>query len=472
MPFCHIPVAGWFLFCGKSVIIGIVNIEQSYKRGMDMRIESEQTETEDKKMLEQYAAQVMQLARDTITVRFRFFDAALARLKCISNMNIPSVLTDGETLYYNPVFLLRKYLEEPGIAVRIYLHILFHLLFSHPYQYDRLNEACWNLAADIAVEDVILSLDIPMAALDRDEEEREALESIKLRVKKLTADKLYQDLMREPFSKDEEEKYHELFAVDAHNSWHKRVVREQKLSEEEWKKLAERMKTEMKLFSKNRTDAEKLRLNLSSAVRKKVSYRRLLEQFAVLEEEMTVSADEFDYIYYMYGLSLYGNMPLIEPLEYKENRKIKEFVIVIDTSASCKGETVFTFLRKTYEILKETESYFRAVHVRILQCDSSVRADVNITSQEELEHFISHAELSGFGSTDFRPAFQYVDQLVEKKAFTNLKGLIYFTDGYGVYPEKMPKYQVMFAFINEDETRPPVPDWAVPVILEDEGYEY
>lgn len=37
-------------------------------------------------------------------------------------------------------------------------------------------------------------------------------------------------------------------------------------------------------------------------------------------------------------MNLYGNMPLIEPLETKEERKVEDFVIVIDTSMSCKGE--------------------------------------------------------------------------------------------------------------------------------------
>ena len=54
---------------------------------------------------------------------------------------------------------------------------------------------------------------------------------------------------------------------------------------------------------------------------------------------MTVDPDSFDYNFYSYGLSLYGNMPLIEPQEWKEVQKVEEFVIVIDTSMSCSGGT-------------------------------------------------------------------------------------------------------------------------------------
>ena len=49
-----------------------------------------------------------------------------------------------------------------------------------------------------------------------------------------------------------------------------------------------------------------------------------------------------------HGMSVYGNMPLIEPQETRERSRIEEFVIVIDTSMSCKGELVKRFLEETY----------------------------------------------------------------------------------------------------------------------------
>ena len=63
-------------------------------------------------------------------------------------------------------------------------------------------------------------------------------------------------------------------------------------------------------------------------------YTDFLMKFAKLQEEVRVNDDEFDYIYYTYGMQLYENMPLIEPLEYKETLKIYDFVIAIDTSGS------------------------------------------------------------------------------------------------------------------------------------------
>ena len=73
--------------------------------------------------------------------------------------------------------------------------------------------------------------------------------------------------------------------------------------------------------------------------------------------------------------------------------------------------------------------------------------------------------LRGSGGTDFRPVFQYVDQLIAERAFQNLKGLIYFTDGYGTFPKRRPPYDAAFVFYHEDYTDVGVPPWAMKLIL-------
>ena len=105
-------------------------------------------------------------------------------------------------------------------------------------------------------------------------------------------------------------------------------------------------------------------------------------------EEIGVDDDSFDYAFYHYGLSMYGNMPLIEPQETKEVKKIEEFVIVVDTSMSCSGDLVRKFLEETYDVLSENESFFRKVHIRILQCDEQVQEDVRIERQEDWERYM------------------------------------------------------------------------------------
>jgi predicted metal-dependent peptidase len=186
----------------------------------------------------------------------------------------------------------------------------------------------------------------------------------------------------------------------------------------------------------------------------------------VLKEEMQVDPDSFDYIFYHYGMEMYGNMPLIEPLETREIRKVEDFVIVIDTSMSCKGELVQKFLEETYTILASSESMSRQMRIHIIQCDEEVRSDQVIVNSDELKEYMEHLEVRGMGGTDFRPAFAYVEELLAKKAFGKLRGMIYFTDGYGIFPAKKPVYDTAFVFMKEDYQDLNVPPWAIKLILD------
>ena len=188
--------------------------------------------------------------------------------------------------------------------------------------------------------------------------------------------------------------------------------------------------------------------------------------FAQLDEEMTVNDDEFDLVYYSYGLRLFGNMPLVEPLEYRETRKVREFVIAIDTSGSVEGALVKRFVSETYSLLKSTESFFAQVNIRIMQCDAHVQSDVAIHSAQDFDRYMDNFELRGFGGTDFRPVFQRIDEHVEAGDFENLRGLIYFTDGYGSYPQRPPDYETVFVFADEGYSSLDVPPWAMRVYLD------
>ena len=260
----------------------------------------------------------------------------------------------------------------------------------------------------------------------------------------------------------------EEFYVDDHRYWEdkdqNRPPDEQ--LEKKWKDIDEKMETDLETFSKEASGQSGGFLDeLRVENRERHDYREFLRKFSVFREELKADEDTFDYGFYTYGLSLYGNMPLIEPQETREARKIEEFAIVVDTSMSCSGALVRRFLEETYSVLSENESFFRKVNIHIIQCDEKVHQDVKITSQEELGKYMEHFQLYGEGGTDFRPAFEYVDSLIETGEYMNLKGLIYFTDGYGIYPNKMPPYRTAFVFLEEDYPDVDVPPWAVRLVI-------
>lgn len=238
-------------------------------------------------------------------------------------------------------------------------------------------------------------------------------------------------------------------------------------TEEEWQEIS--MKMQMELESRLHAWGDKagsLIDALAAVNRDTYDYTDFLKRFSVLGERMQVNDDEFDYVFYTYGLELYGNMPLVEPLEYRETHSIRDFVIAIDTSGSCAGDLVKAFIRKTYSILKQEESFHSRVNIHIIQCDAEVQSDDKMTTLSDLDTFIKGMQIRGFGGTDFRPVFARVETLLAKREFTDLRGLIYFTDGKGTFPQKKPPYDVAFVFVDDGYSDPYVPSWAYKVVLD------
>lgn len=419
--------------------------------------------------IKELAAQVMRLARDSIMMHLRFLDTALMQLVLTEGGVQDSIACDGSRIYYDPVFVLKSYQKEPASVARIYLHTLLHCIFYHAFQYDKVIPEYWDMAADMAVENTILEISFPDIALASDETSRRKLHFMRIDAGGLTAEKIYRYFKRDGIGPLEKKELTELFYKDSHVYWKQPDKLE--ISMEDWKKISRRIQTDLKTFSQDKNHSQGMSENLEDAVRERYDYGELLRRFTVMGEDIRLNVDEFDYVYYTYGLSVYGNLPLIEPLEYKEEHKVREFVIALDTSASCRGAVIRGFLRKTYDILKGTENFFQKVNVHILQCDSEIRSDTRITNDAEFDAFMKNGKLHGFGATDFRPVFSYIEELREMGEFELLKGLIYFTDGYGIYPQEMPDYDVIFAFLDEDEHRLPPPPWAIPVTLYDDMLE-
>ncbi len=207
---------------------------------------------------------------------------------------------------------------------------------------------------------------------------------------------------------------------------------------------------------------------LSGIRRQGYSYTEFLRKFAIIDERMEVSPDEFDFIYYSYGLSLYGDTPLIEPLEYREMHTIREFVIAIDTSGSCDRDLVRKFLQKTWDILWD-EAIFsdQRMEVHILQCDAQVQEHMVISDRHEAEKYLKEFQILGRGGTDFRPVFSYVEKLRREGSLSHIQGLLYFTDGYGSFPSRPANYKTAFVFAERD-SNVDVPPWAMKIYIEEE----
>ncbi len=432
--------------------------------------------------LEELAADVLEIARGRLLVNLRYMDVALTFHE--RKVYHGSFSTDGRVLYYDPVFTLRTYRGSREQLTRIYLHLVLHCVFCHPFIGTDADRRLWDLACDMAAESVICELDLPCTRSDDDGRRRDVLRKTRRETGFLTAEKIYASLRKGELSAagtDEKiRQLEELFVADDHSEWYKgeeqppavqTVMSGEPKSddmsvESDWEEIAGQIEMEIETFAKVRGKfASSLVQNLRAVNREKYDYSDFLRKFAAINETVKVSDDEFDYIYYNYGLQHYHKMPLIEPLEYREDSRIRDFVIAIDTSGSVAGDEVQIFLQKTYNILKSRESFHNRINVHIIQCDAQIQSDEVITSTEDLDRYLETMEIRGLGGTDFRPVFDYVDRLVKEGEFSDLKGLIYFTDGLGIYPPAKPAYKTAFVFVESGYNVPEVPVWAMKVVL-------
>ena len=427
--------------------------------------------------LSELGTKILATTRNELYIHMRFLDVALSSFAYVIDPSVNGVGTDGMCIFYHPGALGGMYRQNRVRMNRAYLHMVLHCILHHVTRRKGRDKTLWNISCDIAVESIIDHWHLKCIHMVQTRLRKDIYGQLERNLKVLTAEGIYRQLVSFGL---EEKKIKELqmeFRVDDHQYWPEDPKQDlHQEVENKWKNISEKTETDMETFSSEESQqAGNLIGQVQVENRDRYDYREFLRKFSVLREEVSVDPDSFDYIFYSYGLSMYGNMPLIEPQEGKEVKKVEDFAIVIDTSMSCSGDLVKKFLEETYGVLTEAESFFHKVNIHIIQCDEMVQNDQKITDEKELKEYMEHLELIGEGGTDFRPAFEYVNHLIEQGEFYHLKGLIYFTDGKGIYPKKKPPYQTAFIFMQEEYEDVDVPPWAVKLIVDaedlDEGEE-
>ena len=420
--------------------------------------------------------EILFAARNELYLNLPYLDVALCALAFQPGGEVTlSLATDGETLYYDGSWLSDRYLRSQVLTNRAYLHVILHCMLRHLGKKQGKAPELWDLACDAAVESILDELNYPCLNEGTVPMKQKFWGECRREMKVLTAEGIYRHLLRRNLPPYELAQLQRVFLVDDHGLWAPEDEQDQKQQsrqDQKWQDLSEKTQTGLEtVMSQQGAGGETVLEQVRVANREDVDYRAFLRRFAVPREVMAVDGDAFDYIFYTYGLQLYGNMPLVEPPETKEEKRIEDFVIAVDTSMSTSGALVREFLACTYAILRSTETFTRKVNIRILQCDDQVRADTVIHDLEELKTYMENFRLAGGSATDFRPVFAYVAQLQAQGEFTNLRGLVYFTDGMGIYPKKRPPYDTAFVLLEEPPLSVQMPPWAIRLVLTEPALE-
>lgn len=418
----------------------------------------------------QMALKILAYTRDALFVDFRYMGRVFQILTPQADDRLTTLAVDGELLRYSSEQLIRVFRQNDHYLNRLYFHSILHCLFQHLWIGGNRERDLWNTACDIAVEYVI------------DHTDRSSVKRILGWVREKTYNELeefgggicaavvYRWLKMK--SEAELNSLKQEFFADDHRYWPKeeKTGAVPSLTRKKWQQAARQISMEQKRQGDDRAEGQQLFGQQIRAGAHQRSYGDFLRKFAIYREEQKIDPDEFDLGFYTYGLALYGNLGLVEPVESREVHKIQDFVIVVDTSYSTNGDLVRKFVQETFDILTGQDSFFRKARILLLQCDEKVQKEDVINSRRDLEYFFENFRIYGGGGTDFRPAFVRVGELLKEGFFEHLCGLLYFTDGKGVYPGEKPPYPTAFLYLNDFEEEK-VPAWAMRMQIDEESIQ-
>ena len=397
--------------------------------------------------------QILLNCRNELSCLLPGMEGAFAALDYCPERNDSAIGTDGASILFSPAVLTGLYAESPAAVRRGYLHMLLHCLFLHPFSTpgDRL----WDLACDIAVERIICRAGLERLRTPAEEQQKQFLSGLD---SDLVSAQQICAFLRQSQDSAMPDRLERLFRFDDHSRWTNADSRT-------WERiLAYTRQNQGNRLRGTKAGTETMRLTPAAQSRR--SYRAYLHRFMSVREEITPDPESFDYIYYHLGMEHYGNLPLIEDLEYREVNRLAELVIAVDTSGSCSKETVERFLSETFSIFQEKENFFREMKVYLIQCDCVIQEIAVIRSEEDWKTYSKAVTIRGRGGTDFSPVFRYVDTLIETGELRELKALLYFTDGDGAYPHEKPAYETAFVLLREAAHPELVPAWAAKLMID------
>lgn len=357
---------------------------------------------------EEMSEKILSFLQNEIYLELRFLKPALSALTPKPDGNLQTFGTDGVFLYYSAEQVIRVFQSNSRFLDRAFLHTILHCIFSHLWIAGERDARIWNLACDIVTEYTIDQMDKPCTRRILSWMRQEIYRRMETERQGSSAAVVYRQLktwLREefPFGLAELEKE---FFTDDHRYWPKReedAAKQQiaRRAQETWKKVSRQTKLEQELRGEETKDGEELIAAQIKAGRGRRRYRDFLKQFSMLREELHADRRNLISTIIPTGCRLYGNMPLVEPLESREVYQIQEFVIAVDTSYSTSGELVENFLKETFDILTQRSRFSQRSQIRIIQCDNQVRMDEVITSEEQLRQLPEHFTVAGGGGTGF-----------------------------------------------------------------------
>lgn len=438
----------------------------------------------DKRRIE-LAQNGLQCIKKELSQQYPYMRPAIYYLTPVSDEKEKRISTDGKYLFYHPEYVLSCFASEKaysGLAYQ-FLHILLHCLLGHVCRKNDENEFLYDECADYLVDRVLER----MTGKVRKRPERFEAWEEHCDFKRKTRERSLSGFRNYCKSKKEAQEYLQKIGKyvysDNHQYWTKKnpaapsEEKERGIAGEDWWYLRSQVMGMASIMGKGGLgglravcEAGERWEERAASAENSSNYKSLLQRMCSVREVVQTTDVEFDYIWYEIGIELYGNIPLIEPAECTEELVADDIIIAIDTSGSCSGEVASRFLRETCNLLRDMHIRDQC-RIRILQCDVQIQKEILIQSEEEIPDFQNQV-VYGYGGTDFRPVFTYIEECREKGEIQKISGLIYLTDAEGVFPDQCVDYETVFVVWSMyDDVFRGIPDWITKVKLTEQDME-
>ena len=401
-------------------------------------------DAEKPKLIEK-AEDALSIATIQLLTNQPFFGQLLCGLRRIPTWDFPTMGVDGVNLFYNPAFVLA--LEKP-VRRAVLCHEVMHLALRHiQRRQNHQSHKLWNCACDYAVNAILiedLSMQLPEWTLYRRE------------FSGLAAEEIYKKLLDENKGKsgsgsgadkagsdqgqgdaDPDCPYCQQEAGDK-GSWDEHFSNPN-LDEAALTDRIIRAADQAKKRGQIPLGVERLVQNLRDP---KVDWRKFIRGQAL---------NIFEKVDYHGGVRsiltgcVAGGRTFLPGLAKKEAALL---VLVVDTSGSISADILNEFASEIRDVV------MLADRTIVMTADAKVH---EIAEIDKFDEIFNAVKFKGGGGTDFRPAF---NKIAELGLCPNL--LVYFTDGYGTFPETVPDYPVLWAFTKEHSPAP----WGESVIVQ------
>ena len=333
----------------------------------------------------------IEIAKARLMLSHPYFGTIASSLRFQESYDIPTFSSDGETLLYN-----RDYFENLDIDdVEFTLaNGAMHKVLKHQNRVNGRYKKLWQLATDFTINSILVKngLSLPYQA------------NFEERFDGMYSEEIYEIIQSESSEDDlsEDEIINEKIESNLSNE----VDGQDDFIEQLFIKM-----------SRQGTLPKDLKYLVPEYFSNKIDWRDILYRYiaSYAKSDFSFMPPNKKYLYRgIYLPSLTSNLLRI--------------VIAIDTSGSIDESMLSIFLGEVQSITQQYPNY----EIDIITADSKIQSHQIFLSGEDLNY-----EITGRGGTDFTVVFDYIDNYIDYPTI-----LLYFTDGFGEFPQYEPSYDI------------------------------